>query len=47
LRELTAWALEAGVEISALEVRRPSLEDVYLRLTAAQPPPAGGEETQG
>ena len=47
LRELTAWALEAGVEISALEVRRPSLEDVYLRLTAAQPPPAGAEENRG
>ena len=35
----------AGVEISALEVRRPSLEDVYLRLTAAQSPRAGGEES--
>jgi ABC-2 type transport system ATP-binding protein len=47
LRELTNWAVEAGVEVSALEVRRPSLEDVYLRLTAAESPPGDGEETRG
>jgi ABC-2 type transport system ATP-binding protein len=34
LHELTGWALERGVGIERLEVRRPSLEDVYLRLTA-------------
>jgi len=33
LHELTAWALEREVELRALEVQRPSLEDVYLRLT--------------
>jgi ABC-2 type transport system ATP-binding protein len=33
LNELTAWALERGVELRRLEVRRPSLEDVYLELT--------------
>jgi ABC-2 type transport system ATP-binding protein len=33
LHELTGWALERGVELEGLEVRRPSLEDVYLRLT--------------
>ena len=33
LRELTAWALDRGVELAELEVRRPSLEDVYLELT--------------
>lgn len=33
LSELTAWALEGGVELADLEVRRPSLEDVYLELT--------------
>src|SRR5512141_698135 len=30
LRELTNWASERGVGLPALQVRRPSLEDVYL-----------------
>ena len=34
LRELAAWALERGVELPDLEVRRPTLEDVYLELVA-------------
>jgi ABC-2 type transport system ATP-binding protein len=33
LHELTAWALERDVELAGLEVRQPSLEDVYLELT--------------
>jgi ABC-2 type transport system ATP-binding protein len=33
LHELTATALAAGEELEALEVRRPTLEDVYLALT--------------
>jgi ABC-2 type transport system ATP-binding protein len=33
LASLTGWARELGVELPELEVRRPSLEDVYLRLT--------------
>ena len=33
LHELTAWAMERGVELDALEVTRPTLEDVYLELT--------------
>jgi ABC-2 type transport system ATP-binding protein len=33
LGELTGWALEQGVDLHALEVSRPSLEDVYLELT--------------
>jgi ABC-2 type transport system ATP-binding protein len=33
LNTLTTWALERGIELADLEVRRPSLEDVYLRLT--------------
>ncbi|MGZ8572003.1 MAG: ABC transporter ATP-binding protein [Actinomycetota bacterium] len=37
LHELTGWALERGVSLEALEVHRPTLEDVYLDLT-------GGEE---
>ena len=33
LHELTARALAANVELEELEVRRPTLEDVYLQLT--------------
>jgi ABC-2 type transport system ATP-binding protein len=33
LHALTGWALERGVRIDSLEVRRASLEDVYLELT--------------
>ena len=40
LHELTAWALERNRPLEALEVNRPSLEDVYLDLTGhAQPSP--------
>jgi ABC-2 type transport system ATP-binding protein len=34
---VTSWALENGIPLEHLEVRQPSLEDVYLQLT-------GGEE---
>jgi ABC-2 type transport system ATP-binding protein len=37
LNELTGWALERGVELAGLEVRQPSLEDVYLELTRPVP----------
>ena len=33
LNALTGWALERGATLQGLEVRRPSLEDVYLELT--------------
>jgi ABC-2 type transport system ATP-binding protein len=33
LNALTTWALERGQDLPALEVERPSLEDVYLSLT--------------
>jgi hypothetical protein len=33
LRDLTVWAGERGVGLPGLEVRRASLEDVYLELT--------------
>ena len=33
LHALSGWALERGLELDDLEVRRPTLEDVYLRLT--------------
>jgi ABC-2 type transport system ATP-binding protein len=41
LHELTGEALERGEELEGLEVTRPTLEDVYLELTA--PPEEGSE----
>jgi ABC-2 type transport system ATP-binding protein len=38
LYDLTTWAVQAGVSLEALEVTRPSLEDVYLEITQG---PAG------
>ena len=46
LHRLTGWALEQHVELTGLEVTRPTLEDVYLQLTdspAAQGRPAARE----
>jgi len=45
LNELTGRALAEGRELEGLEVTRPSLEDVYLELTAESPaePPAPAE----
>jgi ABC-2 type transport system ATP-binding protein len=43
LHELTGKALAHGEELEGLEVTRPSLEDVYLELTAAAEAPAGQE----
>ena len=37
LHELTAEALARGEELDRLEVRRPTLEDVYLTLTGDEP----------
>jgi ABC-2 type transport system ATP-binding protein len=37
LHELTAEAVAAGRELEGLEVRRPSLEDVYLGLVGEEP----------
>ncbi|HEY3758136.1 MAG TPA: ABC transporter ATP-binding protein [Solirubrobacteraceae bacterium] len=34
LHALTGWALERGLDLEDLEVRHPTLEDVYLSLTA-------------
>src|SRR5919198_3076519 len=34
---ITGWALERGYELRGFQVTQPSLEDVYLRLTAAEP----------
>ncbi|HTR88903.1 MAG TPA: ABC transporter ATP-binding protein, partial [Solirubrobacteraceae bacterium] len=33
LATLTGWCLERGLELAELEARRPSLEEIYLRLT--------------
>jgi ABC-2 type transport system ATP-binding protein len=33
LASLTPWATKRGIELEALTVRRPTLEDVYLKLT--------------
>jgi ABC-2 type transport system ATP-binding protein len=40
LHDLTGWALERGVRLDRLEVRRPTLEDVYLEITGGE---AGSE----
>ena len=37
LHELTAAAIRRGEELDGLEVRKPSLEEVYLSLTQAEP----------
>jgi ABC-2 type transport system ATP-binding protein len=42
LNRLTGWALERSVELDGLRVNRPSLEDIYLELTAR----GGAEEEQ-
>jgi ABC-2 type transport system ATP-binding protein len=52
LHRLTGWALEQHVELTGLEVIRPSLEDVYLNLTdgggvPAQPADAGPARRRG
>ena len=36
LNKLTSWALSERHDLDGLEVRRPSLEDVYLQLTGAE-----------
>ncbi len=43
LHQLTGWALDRGVVLAGLAVDRPSLEDVYLRLTS-NGSPAGEPE---
>jgi ABC-2 type transport system ATP-binding protein len=36
LHQLSGWALDRGLELDALEVSRPTLEDVYLQLTSEE-----------
>ncbi|HZU61384.1 MAG TPA: hypothetical protein VE983_10480, partial [Solirubrobacteraceae bacterium] len=33
LHDLSGWAIERRVHLADLQVQRPALEDVYLRLT--------------
>jgi ABC-2 type transport system ATP-binding protein len=40
LHELTGWALQQGIRLDALEVSRPTLEEVYLEITGGE---AGAE----
>jgi len=44
LDELTSWATTRGAGLPGLEVRRPSLEDVYLELADAHAGDRDGEE---
>jgi ABC-2 type transport system ATP-binding protein len=39
---LTSWAVGRGLELEALTLQRPSLEDVYLELTETPESPDGG-----
>jgi len=45
LHRLTNWALQGGVTLSGLTVDRPSLEDVYLRLTSDGAPAGAAERS--
>ncbi|HEV2791465.1 MAG TPA: ABC transporter ATP-binding protein, partial [Solirubrobacterales bacterium] len=47
LHELTGEALARGEALEGLEVTRPSLEDVYLELTAAAEAEAAGAPAEG
>ena len=44
LHRLTGWALDHGTTLPGLTVDRPSLEDIYLGLTAAQDAAAAPED---
>ena len=46
LHRLTGWALEQHVELTGLEVSRPTLEDVYLQLTDSPAAQAGASGPQ-
>ena len=45
LHRLTGWALASGVTLTALTVDRPSLEDIYLRLTRDGAPSGAPERS--
>jgi ABC-2 type transport system ATP-binding protein len=43
LHQLTGWAVGQGLELGGLAVERPSLEDIYLRLTSDGTPASAPE----
>jgi ABC-2 type transport system ATP-binding protein len=45
LHRLTGWALDHHAQLAALEIQRPSLEDVYLQLTEDGKTAPGGGKT--
>ncbi len=45
LHQLTGWAMQHGTTLAGLAVDRPSLEDVYLRLTSDGAPAGEPERT--
>jgi ABC-type glutathione transport system ATPase component len=45
LHRLTGWAIRRGVTLAGLTVDRPSLEDVYLRLTGGGAPSGAAERS--
>jgi ABC-2 type transport system ATP-binding protein len=45
LHRLTSWAVQHDVMLSGLTVDRPSLEDVYLRLTRDATPPIASDRS--
>jgi ABC-2 type transport system ATP-binding protein len=45
LHRLTGWALQRDITLSGLTVDRPSLEDVYLRLTRGAAPSGAAERS--
>ncbi len=46
LHTLSGWALDRQLELEDLEVRRPTLEDVYLNLTRTPVPQAGPDTSK-
>ncbi len=47
LHALTGWALEHRIDLADLEVRRPTLEDAFLALTAPEGNTSGGDASGG
>jgi ABC-2 type transport system ATP-binding protein len=45
LHRLTTWAIQHDVTLSGISVDRPSLEDIYLRLTGGGAPSGSAERS--
>ncbi|MHB1785980.1 MAG: ABC transporter ATP-binding protein [Acidimicrobiales bacterium] len=46
LYHLTVWAIDAGVSLDGLDIVRPSLEDIYLKLTDPTSPAPGADDRE-